>query len=180
MILDILIIIAWVVGGAYAAKRTLANRERYYLELAHRAGRPQNHMDLDDWAGAIVCAAAVFIAFPAVAGVWLLSYPARWLYRPTRAYMLPPAQAKFEEHVRDLNAQKAIVMNSVKIYQDTLKWKPDDDTERVATLHQLQKIITEQMEELMRIHDPNNPTGFDGDYLQAVKGEVKAITAGAA
>lgn len=177
LFLDLVVGVPWVAGGAFTAKKAIARAERHYLQIAEQHGRPQNAMDGDDWMGAITFAVAAGIAFPAVALVWLLSFPAKWAFAPTREYMLPPVQRTFEGHVADLNAQKALVMSSVKTYSDVRSWEPDDNPDRVAMLHQLEKQIEDQMRQLMRMHNPDNPTGWDGDFLSSTKDEVRAITA---
>ena len=177
--LEIILILLWVPGGAVTAKKAIAKAEQHYLRLAAKADRPQNKMDADDWCGAITFAAASAVAFPVVALVWILSFPARWLYIPVRSYMLPPVQEQFEGHVRDLNAQKALVLSTWETFRDVSGWEPDD-AGKTAMLASLKDQIEVQYSELLRMIDPSNPTGFDGNFLDTAKDEIKAITQGSA
>jgi hypothetical protein len=79
--------------------------------------------------------------------------------------------------VERLDAQKELIMSTARTY-DTVKreWEPDD-AEKTAMVHQLQETIKQQMSELMRMTNPNTPSGHDTDYLDRVKFEVKELTA---
>jgi hypothetical protein len=174
---------AWAVGGAFSARQAVAVAERHYLRLAHEAweedqrNRPQDKMDSDDWIGASVFAGLAFVAFPAVAVYWVIKRLCRPFKRPAQAFFTPPIQKAHEQHVERLDAQKELIMSTARTY-DTVKreWEPDD-AEKTAMVHQLQETIKQQMSELMRMTNPNTPSGHDTDYLDRVKFEVKELTA---
>lgn len=177
---------AWLVGGAYTSKQAIAMAERHYLRLAYEAwekdqrNQPQDKMDTDDWIGASVFAGAAFVAFPAIAAGWILGKLLSPFFGPTRKFFLPPVQKEFEEHVQRMDNQKALMVATAKTYEDVLGWEPKDHPDRVAMIHQLQEQITQQMEDLMKMSNPNRPSGFDTAYLDRAKMEVKELTAGGA
>lgn len=172
----------WLVGGGLTARKAVAVAEKHYIELSKEAHARdsrnpiQDKMDGDDWIGASFFAAGAFAAFPAVALVWLLSWPARLVYKPIRAFFVPPMQKEFEVHVEAMETQKDLIVATAKTYQDVLGWEPVDHPDRIGLLKDLQEQIVTQMQDLMKMSDPKR--AFDGNFLESAKFEVKELTAG--
>jgi hypothetical protein len=172
----------WLVGGGFTARKAVAVAERHYIQLSKEAHARdsrnpiQDKMDSDDWIGAGFFAAGAFALFPAVAAAWLLSKPAKVVYKPLRAFFVPPIQKEFEVHVESMEAQKDLILSTARTYEDVLNWEPKDHPDRVKLLTDLQQQIVQQMTDLMKMSDPSR--GWDGNFLESTKGQVKELTAG--
>src|SRR5690349_6224551 len=112
----------WAVGGTVSAKHAIAVAEKHYLRLSYEAwekdsrNTPQDKMDADDWIGASIFAAGAFVGFPVIAVGWTIKKMLSPFYGPTRKFFLPPVQKKFEQHVERMDAQKDLILETAKTY----------------------------------------------------------------
>ncbi len=175
LLVEVMINLIWLVGGAFAAKKAIATAEKHYLQLAADAGRPRNRMDQEAWAGATVFAVAAWVLFPVVIAYQAVKLVVRPVWKPAKQFMKPPQQKTFETRVKRMTDQKELLMSTVRQYQDVQEWQPDDAV-KASVVHQLEELIRDQREALLSMAQTDNPTGWDGDFIESMKSEVRAIT----